>query len=238
MISVCVATYNGEDFLREQIDSILTNLPEDAEVVISDDGSTDGTLAILGEYAETDSRVIVINGPGHGVIKNFENAISHSRGDYIFLSDQDDIWASDKVDTVMKAFNESDCLLVMHDAVLVDSDNHGIGETLYGLRGSRSGFLKNLGKNSFVGCCMAFRATLIGTILPIPADVEMHDWWIGLVAETKGKTCFIPNRLIRYRRHGRNVSGMNHYPIPKMVANRLRLIVELLARKAVRGNAY
>ena len=100
-ISVAMVTYNGSRYIREQMDSILKNLKEQDEVVVSDDGSTDGTLDILAEYQEKEPRIRMIEGPRQGIKKNVEHALRHCKGEYIFLSDQDDIWTDDKVDKVL-----------------------------------------------------------------------------------------------------------------------------------------
>lgn len=110
MISVAMASFNGEKYIKKQILSILDNLNEDDELVISDDGSTDCTLQIIKEFQ--DSRIKLIKGNHEGINKNFENAIVHCMGDYIFLSDQDDEWYPSKVSTVMKYFNDNpSCVL-------------------------------------------------------------------------------------------------------------------------------
>ena len=104
MISVCIATYNGEKYIREQLDSILPQLGLDDEVIISDDSSTDNTLKIIEEY--NDCRIkIFSNNKFYSPILNFENALKKAQGDFIFLSDQDDIWKSNKVEVVMKYLN-------------------------------------------------------------------------------------------------------------------------------------
>lgn len=95
MISVCMATYNGEEYIKEQLESILCQLGEMDEIIISDDGSTDNTLNIIESY--NDSRIkIHINTGKHGFVYNFENALQKAKGEYIFLSDQDDIWLPEK----------------------------------------------------------------------------------------------------------------------------------------------
>lgn len=124
MISVCIATHNGEKYIKEQLDSILCQLSTEDEVVISDDGSTDSTLEILSDY--NDSRIKVYQykqpyksrHPHSYVCKNFENALKHAEGDYIFLSDQDDYWMEGKVDKCVELLKTN--LLVVHNADLVD----------------------------------------------------------------------------------------------------------------------
>lgn len=232
MISVCMATYNGEKYIKEQLDSVLACLSDEDEIIISDDGSDDGTLPIIEEYKNKHVVTIgLFKGPGRGVIPNFDNAIAHSHGDYIFLCDQDDVWHCDKVKKVIAAFKTENCDLVVHDARLVDSNGIPMGQTLYGLRQSKPGFLKNIVKNSYVGCCMALRRDLVAKVLPIPENVEMHDWWIGMVSDMTSRSVFIDEQLIDYRRHGGNASRMHHYPIPKMVSIRVVMLAELLKRR-------
>jgi glycosyltransferase involved in cell wall biosynthesis len=101
MISVCMATYNGAKYIKEQMDSILCQLGKDDEVVVSDDGSTDSTLDIVAEYG--DSRIKIVRNTGaHNFIRNFENSLKAAHGDYIFLADQDDVWLPDKVAKIMQ----------------------------------------------------------------------------------------------------------------------------------------
>lgn len=229
-----MATYNGERFLRCQLDSILSCLTPNDELVVSDDGSTDGTLEILKRYADTSSVPIhIIEGPHRGVVANFGNALAHAKGDIVFLSDQDDVWHEDKVVRVLAAFSDSSCSVVVHDARIVDSEQKATGETLFQRRHSRPGFLKNIVKNSYVGCCMAMKRNLLQAIMPIPENIEMHDWWIGLVSEMVGSSTFIDDQLIDYRRHSNNVSRMSHYPICKMVAIRWVMLRELAKRRRI-----
>ena len=112
MISVCMATFNGEKYIKEQIQSILNQLSLDDEVIISDDGSSDKTLEVINHI--NDKRIKVFtNTHKHGFTHNFENALNHANGEYIFLSDQDDIWAEEKVNKVMESLIYND--LVIHD---------------------------------------------------------------------------------------------------------------------------
>ena len=121
MISVVIAAYNGGKYIEAQLDSVLSQLSDGDEVVISDDLPEGDTFAVVKEYLDSDARVRYIKGPGRGVIKNFENAVSAARGDYIFLCDQDDVWLPGKVDAVMKAF-QNGATVVMHDAKITDAD--------------------------------------------------------------------------------------------------------------------
>lgn len=202
-ISVCLAAYNGERFIQQQIDSILSQLSDDDELIISDDGSTDGTISIISSYK--DQRIKLFdNGNRKDIARNFENALQHASGDYIFLSDQDDIWCDGKVETVVKELESFDC--VLHNAQLIDAENNILDTDLFSIYRTRKGYLNNLLRNTFVGCCMAFRKELLPVILPIPNSITMHDMWIALLSEKKGKTKLIDSQLIHYRRHGSNAS--------------------------------
>ncbi len=204
-ISVAMAAFRGENFIEEQLRSILAQLREGDEIIVSDDEPGGETEAIVRRMAEADSRIQYVKGPGQGVIRNFSHAISLTSGDIIFLADQDDVWLPGKVDTCVAALNT--CDLVLHDAQVVDANLVETEPSFFGVHGSKPGFWQNLVRNSYMGCCMAFKASLKADILPIPSYVPMHDQWIGLVAEQKGSVCFLPKQLIQYRVHGGNVTG-------------------------------
>ena len=160
MISVCVAAFNGEKYIEEQILSVLRNLDSQDEIIISDDGSSDRTRRIVDDLAEKDRRIRIIDGPRKGLIKNFENAIVHSKGDIIFLCDQDDVWKDNKVKTVLDIFGNTDCTLVMHDACIVDANLRISGCSFFEFKKCKKGYWRNLIKNSYIGCCMAFKRSI------------------------------------------------------------------------------
>ncbi len=204
MISVCMATYNGEKFLREQIDSILLQLRVNDELIISDDGSTDNTIRIIESYKD-DRIKFFKNLSKHGVNSNFENAIYHAKGDFIFLSDQDDVWLPGKVDACVNALKNADC--VIHDAIVVDKDLNIITESFFEIRNSGSGFWKNLYKNTYVGCCMSFRKSILEYVLPYPSNLPIfQEGWIAMLAELNGRVAFINIKGILFRRHSSNTS--------------------------------
>lgn len=231
-ISVAMVTYNGEKYIEEQLDSILVNLGADDEVVISDDGSTDATVSILSSYSQKDRRIHLQKGPGKGVKANVENALRACRGEYIFLADQDDIWKPDKVSIVMEVFGKEQATVVVHDAVVMDGDCRKVVlDSFYSLKGSGSGALKNIWRNTYIGCCMAFRRELLDKVLPIPSYIEMHDQWIGVLNDLlKNKTCFLTDKLLYYRRHGNNASEMTHYGVGRMIKNRVCFVWALMMR--------
>ena len=199
MISGCRATYNGEIFIREQIDSILRQLSSDDEIIVSDDGSTDGTISIINSI--DDKRIRVIEGPRkQSPTSNFECALKESKGDYIFMSDQDDVWKPNKVKICMEWLQRYDC--VVSDAEVTDSSLNPLYPSLYAIMQVRQGRIYNtIWKNGYTGCCMAFRRNVLEASLPFPKDIPMHDIWIGNVAAYKYNVMFIPDTLIYFRRH-------------------------------------
>ena len=120
-VSVALATYNGQEFLKEQIDSIINQLGDGDELIISDDGSTDATIEIINFYL-IDHRVRLYKNPDKGVIKNFENAINKTRNEIIILSDQDDVWLPNKVNYIKSEFNDNNANLIVTAAKRVNSN--------------------------------------------------------------------------------------------------------------------
>ena len=196
-VSICMATYNGEKYILQQLKSILKS-NKISEIIISDDNSTDNTVSIINGIK--DQRINLINGPQKGIIKNFENAIKNSSGDIVFLSDQDDVWLESKVDKMLEELQHFD--LVCSDCFVTNEKLGIVNQSFFELNQSRAGIKKNLIKNSYLGCCMAFKRVIIKDILPFPERIGMHDWWIGLVAELNYKTSFLDEKLIYFRRHG------------------------------------
>lgn len=222
MISVCLAAFNGERWIGEQLRSVLAS-PLVDEVVVSDDGSTDRTRECV--VAIGDPRVIVLDGPQAGLVRNFEHALRQSRGDIVFLCDQDDVWLPDKVARVVAALRQAD--LVVTDCRVVDEALHQLHPSFFRLNHSGPGLWRNLAKNGFLGCCMAMRRSVVEAALPFPDGVAMHDWWIGLVAERVGRVCFLDEPLSLYRRHGSNASAAStRSTVP--LRQRLRWRLDLL----------
>jgi glycosyltransferase involved in cell wall biosynthesis len=203
-ISVCIATYNGGKYIKEQLDSIFQQLPKDAEVVISDDSSTDNTLQVIDSY--NDKRILVHpNQKFRSPIFNFENALKHAKGDFIFLSDQDDIWLPGRLDKMMAFFDEYD--MVVSDCKVVNDNLDVISESYFKLVDGKPGFIRNLTRTSaYNGCCMAFKRSLLKRALPFPKHIMMHDFWIALIGELFYKVKFIYEPLVLYRRHSANSS--------------------------------
>ncbi len=206
MISVALAAYKGEKYIEAQIRSILPQLSHGDEIIVSDDRPGGMTEKIVKRIAAEDSRVVWVEGKSKGVVSNFVNAIRYCKGDKIFLCDQDDVWLPDKVKRVMEAFDEG-YDLVLHNAYITDGELNITDYSFFEKRGSKKGVLRNIFKNSYMGCCMAFDRKLLKKIMPMPRSIPMHDQWIGILAEIYGKVKFLDLPLIYYRVHGGNVTG-------------------------------
>lgn len=231
-VSVALAAYNGEKYLKKQLDSILGQLGPRDEVVVSDDGSADHTLNIIRDYCAADARIRLVHGPGKGIKQNIANAIAHTNGTFIFLADQDDVWMPDKVRRVLQVFWEQRCHVVVHDCVVVGEDlTQVIFPSFFEYRGYGAGMWRNIWKNQYIGCCMAFHKDLKPYILPIPDDIQMHDQWIGVINDKhRGGTVFFKEPLLYYRRHGDNVSDFGRNSVWVMIKNRLIFLRRLRGR--------
>lgn len=227
-VSVCVATFNGALYLEDQLRSILAS-PKVDEVIVTDDGSVDGTKDIIINI--NDPRLTCIEGPRLGLIRNFEHALQICSGDIIFLSDQDDLWLPQKVDRMLEALVNAD--LVVSDCIVVDEKLRTLKPSFFKLRSSGPGLLKNLYKCTYLGCCIGFKKHVLKMALPFPKNLPMHDWWLGLIAELAGDVSFIDDKLVLYRRHGKNVSSSSedsNNGFTKRILWRLVIIKSLLFR--------
>ncbi|MBK8396355.1 MAG: glycosyltransferase family 2 protein [Leptospiraceae bacterium] len=205
MISVCIATFNGEKYIKEQLESILYQLENSDEVIISDDHSSDKTIEIIKSLK--DGRIkILLNEKGKGYTRNFENALEKVQGEIIFLSDQDDVWLENKVKYCLEVLNEYD--FVVHDGKIVNSDLIELHSSIFNFRNAKRGFVNNFISIKYLGCCMAFKKKVLYKALPFPKNqiLVTHDSWITLLSEMYFKVAFINKSLILYRRHENNVS--------------------------------
>jgi glycosyltransferase involved in cell wall biosynthesis len=208
-ISVCMATKNGGEFIREQLESILIQMQPDDEIVISDDSSTDSTLDIIAGF--TDSRIRLFkNNTFYDPRWNFENALKNSSGDVLILSDQDDVWLDNKIAVIRDIFkgSRSPVHLVVLDAYVCDSTGTIIEDSLFHTIKAGKGVVKNIFDNTYVGCCMAFSRPLLEIALPFPQRIPMHDMWLGLLAELFGTVKFVNVKTMCYRRHAANMTEL------------------------------
>ena len=227
-ISVCMATFNGEKYIKKQLISILNQINNNDELIISDDSSTDSTIEIITSL--NDKRIkLYKNQKFKSPIFNFENAIKQADGDIIVLSDQDDIWYPNKISIIRKSIDNRIISLKMYNGTCIDMDDNIIEHSLFKYIDTRYGLLQNIKKNSFTGCNIAFSKKLKEVILPFPKDIPMHDVWIGSCAYLFGDVDFIDEKIFSYRLHDNNFTGKETSFHQKIVW-RVQLIKNLIKR--------
>lgn len=220
MISILLATYHGERFLTEQLDSILAQSVTDWTLFVRDDCSTDGTSAILKEYAERypdKIRVTVADRPSGGAKWNFFQLCRTVRDDYVMLCDQDDVWLPDKIECTLHAMKllESEAgadvpLLVHTDLTVVDAQLNVLSDSLCAFQSispERNTLRNVVVQNNVTGCTAMYNRALAEEIDEVPEVLVMHDWWIALLAAALGRTGFVARPTMLYRQHGGNSVG-------------------------------
>ncbi len=221
-VSVAMAVRNGLPYLEEQLQSILAQLQAQDEVIISldpEDTDSKDYLAAL-----SCPNLTVLQGEQSGVLPNFENALRHCNNEIILLADQDDVWLEGKVKALKEVFaTEKKTLLVLHDATVVDGEKKCLHPSFFEMHGVHHGVLRNFSRNSFMGCCMAFRRELLDVALPFPPTIPMHDQWLGMIAEQADAVAFLPTPYLLWRRHGANASQTHHASLSLMLKRRLHL---------------
>ena len=229
--SVAMAVYNGEKYIKEQVDSILARMGENDELVISYDPSTDATKSIIDEYARKDPRIKILINTNPGVQNNFNNAVMACNGKYIFLSDQDDAWIGDKINVVIEAFEKTGADLVVHDGYMTDANFQPLPRTIFERSGTYNGPIRNIIQCTFWGCCMAFKAELREILCPFPSQNKVgHDLWIGVMTGFYGKIARVDECLMLHRLHGDNVTVTSRRKLSIILRHRLSLIKELRQR--------
>ena len=215
-IDILLATYNGEKYLKEQIDSILGQTYQDFNLIISDDCSKDSTRDILKEYEKKDARIkLYFQEKNLGYVKNFEFLLKQVKNDIFMLSDQDDVWLPEKIEKTYNYLKQQNADLVFTDLIVVD-------ENLNEMYLSFNDLMKYSKKakkyedyrleylyNCVTGCTLMTKSKFLNTILPIPNDSKyvIHDFWIHLVLSITGKIKYLDEKLIKYRQHGDNQVG-------------------------------
>ncbi len=208
LVSVALATYNGDQFLDKQLNSIFSQSYENIEVIVCDDCSDDSTIEILEKYSKNYNLTYYRNERNIGYVRNFEKLIELCNGEYIALSDQDDVWLVNKIERLLA--NIGDNLCIHSDAKLIDHFGKVISESFskYSQKLTVPGRLYELALNGCVtGCTCLFKAELKQDILPFPPNLDVHDRWIGAVSYAKSKLLYLDEPLIEYRQHGKNSIG-------------------------------
>lgn len=218
-VDIVLATYNGEKYLSQQLDSIIAQKYKDWRLLISDDGSTDNTLSIIGKYTKSDPRIVLVNNIRQGgVVKNFSKALEFVSSKYIMFCDQDDYWMPEKIE-YSKAILEKNQekygnipILVFSDLVVVDKELNVIRKSFFndtpGMNPEYN-FDKRflLWRSTVYGCTVMFNKALYDKATPFSNEITMHDQWFALMALLNGKIVYSNVSHIYYRQHDSNVVG-------------------------------
>lgn len=200
-VSIALCTYNGEAYLREQLDSIVNQSYPEIELIAVDDCSSDNTLSILKEYAAKYPFIKIFENPKNlGYIRNFEKALQLCSGDFIALSDQDDIWDLKKIEKQVKGIGNH--LLIYHDSEFVDQNGQSLHRNMSDIMNLYRGDHPEvfLFFNCISGHSVLMKKELRDELLPFP-NAYFHDWWMGYVATNLGSIDFINESLVKYRQH-------------------------------------
>jgi rhamnosyltransferase len=222
-IVILLGAYNGGRFVGEQIRSIQGQTVSNWILLIRDDSSQDGTMEVIADFSRRDKRIRCIGDrPGRlGVVGNFGELMriaQAERPDYIFFSDQDDVWVPNKIADQLTYLKEMESRHGPKTPILVYSDLEVVTEQLeqthpsfmdyQGLtHESRDPLRVLLTQNFVTGCAAAINRPLLELAAPLPASVVMHDWWLALCAAACGRIEYLPHALVRYRQHGANQIG-------------------------------
>jgi glycosyltransferase involved in cell wall biosynthesis len=201
LVSIALCTYNGERYLKQQLDTLLGQSYPNLEIVIVDDLSKDNTIAILEQYAAKFPNIrITLNEKNLGYVKNFEKAISLCKGEYIAMADQDDVWALNKIELLIHAIGDN--LLVYHDSEFVNENSKPIGKNMSGIMAMYSGnhplvFLLN---NCVSGHACMFKKQLTDKVQRFNTRFP-HDWYLAFLATCYGGVLYVDQALVQYRQH-------------------------------------
>ena len=211
-IDILMATYNGEKYLVEQLDSIINQTYRNWNLLIRDDNSTDKTLEIIQNYHKKDKRIKILkdNKGNLGIVRNFEELLKSSESEFIMFSDQDDIWVKNKLDMYLKMIEKikNKGFMIHSDAILFDKNKSNILKDTFISKKAINKGLENVFFNYFVqGATILISKEIKNFILPFPKEVYLHDRYIHLISELFFERIFVNKALIYYRQHGDNQIG-------------------------------
>ena len=235
MLSILMTTYNGEQYLAEQIESVLAQSVSDFALYIQDDCSTDNTWCVLQKFAKREHERIILSKTEENTGNpkyNFYSLMSHIRDDYIMLCDQDDVWLPDKIEKTLTKMREleekngSDTPLLVHtDLVVVDGDLSVISQSFKSAMNAnynRTRLRDQLIQNTLTGCTALYNRALAELIMTqVPAYMVMHDWWLMLVASAFGHIGHIDDATVLYRQHNKNEIGAKDVRTLRYKVNKL-----------------
>lgn len=228
-LNILLSTYNGEKFLADQIESIQAQTFTDWKLLIRDDGSKDGTQAIIQSFVDQDERIVWINPDNSdnlGVIKSFHTLLKYEKADFYCFSDQDDIWLPEKLAVQLKKAQQHSAdtpLLVYTDLKVVDQDLQVLHESMIKTQSDHANteLIQELTENTVTGGVALLNQALAELWTGQEKhDLLMHDWYLGLLAATVGKLIYIDQPTELYRQHANNVLGAR--TLRKRMANWVR----------------
>ncbi|TLT06358.1 glycosyltransferase family 2 protein [Aliarcobacter thereius] len=242
-LSILLSTYNGERYLKEQLDSLFKQTYKDFEIIVRDDISSDKTLEILKSY---DVKLIEST-QNLGAKKSFSTllkyALENSDSKYFMFCDQDDVWNDDKIEKTLAKMKEFESFYGSELPLLIHTDLEVVDESLKAISSSMweyeyilpkyNSLNRLLIQNTITGCTMLINRELAKKSLDIPENAIMHDWWIGLVASCFGNIGSVNTSTIKYRQHGKNTIGAKGFKV-----NILRHIVSLIKSLIFRDITY
>jgi len=211
-VDILLATYNGEKFIRQQLDSILEQSHREISLIISDDASTDSTVKILREYASKDERITLFTQKENlGFVKNFEFLLTKSTAPYIAFSDQDDVWDQNKIETMLSVLKTSGKSLAYCDMRRIDEKGDVITQSWFKSKSyprvSGTSINGSAVRHFSAGCSQIFTDSVRRRMLPFKKEVFAHDWISIFCATELMGIIFIPSQLMSYRAHSGNVYG-------------------------------
>jgi glycosyltransferase involved in cell wall biosynthesis len=225
-IQILMATYNGEKYIDEQLNSIINQSYNNWELLVRDDCSTDKTLKILADYVEkypAKIKLIDSSGVRMGACGNFAELINNSNADYVMFSDQDDVWLPNKIERTLDAMKSIEGKKDVGNPILIHTDLHVVDEALNTTNSSMwklqnlNPHVKNINRlmvhNNVTGCTMMINRALANMAKDIPEGAIMYDWWIALIAASFGEIEFMREGSMLYRQHGKNDIGAKNFNI-------------------------
>lgn len=237
-VSVCIATYNGDDFVEEQLRSILVQLRPTDEVILVDDGSGDDTLRVVRELG--DERIVTLEQENGGHVRAFETALEKATGDVVLLSDQDDVWPAGRVSAMVDALQRGSLVAGALQTFGGPRDGHRLAFPPSVDGGFPHWFASfSLGRLPYFGSAMGMTREIRDLCLPIPAYVEAHDHWIALVGRQTGQVVHLTDVVTLRREHETNLSPVSRrglIPVLKTRVIMLRMLAQSASRARLRGH--
>lgn len=227
LISIVMATYNGDKYISRQLESILGQTYDNYELIISDDGSTDDTLAIIESFSDKINFSLYHNHGAHGVSKNFENGLKHAKGEYVAFCDQDDIWLPDHLEKLLWQIDDFD---IIHGRLTVidADDNRHPSQVMHQHYGRSKAHLINfedfIPSNKLLGCSSLIKTSFLNKCLPFPDQIAYHDWWAVINGIMNGAGLVYTDELVtKYRQHGENTAYVN-FQSGKIIEKHLKML--------------